>query len=462
MLPKAFSIIILPLFTRAMTPSEYGVLSILATLLSASAVVFTLGLDFSVYRGFFARQESPTDQRDYVASIWRFSACFALASSIVLIPISLPLVDLVSGLTHTEVVVALVASAVAVAAGAIPLPILRAQLRLREYLIITVLPAVASAVLSVIGVVVLDRGVAGWLVAYAASTVLSLIIARRVVPWRRVKVNWGEVKSALGLSLPMMPHFAAYWGLQLADRGLLAGLVSASALGIYSLGANVALPGMVAVQSLSQTFMPSYARAGKEPNYELRRTVSIHFVAVCVIALAIAALGPPAIKLLVDSDYYHAADVVGWIALGYAFLGIYSIPMNGAGLGANRSGFAWIASLAGVTVNLGAIYLLVPKYGIVAAAAASAAGYAVLFLGTFLWERAGDSPVIYPWGFMLVSAGVTLAAYFGVGLTATSHAFVNVLLASIWTAAAGLVCFALIRLADTDSLHGRWSLGRGS
>ena len=63
----------------------------------------------------------------------------------------------------------------------------------------------------------------------------------------------------------LIPHAFALWALLLIDRGVLAGLVSAHQLGIYSLAANLGVPVAIAIQSLNQAMMPAYASAGVHP-----------------------------------------------------------------------------------------------------------------------------------------------------------------------------------------------------
>ena len=62
----------------------------------------------------------------------------------------------------------------------------------------------------------------------------------------------------------MLSHIA----LQLADRGVIATMVSSADLGTYTLAANFAVPLMLLVMAVCQGFSPTYARAGAEPGME--------------------------------------------------------------------------------------------------------------------------------------------------------------------------------------------------
>jgi O-antigen/teichoic acid export membrane protein len=165
------------------------------------------------------------------------------------------------------------------------------------------------------------------------------------------------------------------------DRAMLAMLVVPSALGVYTLASNLALPALILVLSLNQGFMPSYARAqaGPQAVKELRDSITAQVLLVFFIGCAVALIAPIAVYIMAPS-YSGAATLIPWLALGYLFLGIYYVPMNVISLIIGRTTFVWIITVFAAAVNLGLIYILVPKAGLLAAATASAVGYLLLFV----------------------------------------------------------------------------------
>jgi O-antigen/teichoic acid export membrane protein len=90
-------------------------------------------------------------------------------------------------------------------------------------------------------------------------------------------------------------------------------------------------------------------------------------------------------------------SLVPWLMLGYGFYGLYCIPMNGATLGAGRSRFAWLATATSAATNIILLYIFVPRYGIRAAAIASAVGYLVLLITIAIYAAGRGNPVRYSW-----------------------------------------------------------------
>ena len=420
---RAIGFLLLPLYTRALDPAEYGDLSLLLSMAAAVAILLTFALDLAIFRTYFEFESDPVLLRRYIDSIWRFLVAAPLIGALLLSVCAWPFLG-ESRVTPIDVTLALVGMALLVSATTLPLSVLRAQERLRAYLKVTAVTMVTTPALTVLLVVVLDWGITGWLLALVLSAGLSLAASMRVLPWHWTGGFDREmVRRSVRFSVPLLPHALSHWALQLADRSLLAVLIGSSALGIYSLAANFAVPFMIAVSSLNQGFLPIYARAARNPQAQstVERTVVLQVGLVVVGCLAGALLGPAFLELVAPESYSGAASLVPWIILGFGFLGLYCVPMNGATVMAGRSGFAWLTTAAGAATNVAFILVFVPDHGIEAAAIASAVGYLVLLAAAFVYAHARPNPLHYRWKQIVptIAAGV---AIYGLGVVTTPSA----------------------------------------
>ena len=196
---------------------------------------------------------------------------------------------------------ALLAGAFYVGASAVPLVILRVEQRLRDFMALSIVDAVATPTLTVLLVVWQHDGIVGWLIAAAGSNAILLFAATRIVPWDRGARYGGElVRGAVRFGATLIPHAFALWALLLIDRAVLAGLVSARELGIYSLAATIAVPVAIAIQSLNQAMMPAYANAGINPGHRdhLADLIVVQITSVLAICLAGALLGGPLLQVM--------------------------------------------------------------------------------------------------------------------------------------------------------------------
>jgi O-antigen/teichoic acid export membrane protein len=92
------------------------------------------------------------------------------------------------------------------------------------------------------------------------------------------------------------------------------------------------------------------------------------------------------------------------------------IPMNFISMVVGRTTFVWTLTLTAALANVGTIYLLVPNYGILGAAGASAIGYFVLLLlvSTYAWIIKINAPIDWR---RIVPMTVDAAVTFVVGVT---------------------------------------------
>ena len=162
----------------------------------------------------------------------------------------------------------------------------------------------------------------------------------------------------------------------MADRFVIAGLVSGHALGAYTLAAKIATPFMMIFVSLNQGLMPIYASSqrARDPAAHLKDAVALQIGITVAITLAGCLVAPPLVEVISPASYHAATGLVAWLILGYGFLGLYFVPMNGAALGAGRGKYAWVATTVSAALNIGLLFAFVGDHGIEAAAIISAVG----------------------------------------------------------------------------------------
>jgi O-antigen/teichoic acid export membrane protein len=409
--PRLLSFLFLPLYTHALTPAEYGRLSLILVIAVAASFLLASGLDVAIFRIYFELRGADARKR-FVDSLWLAAAATsAIGTAIALVAVG-PFIGAAGTVRFEDLTLGLAGAAVLVAGTTIPQSILRAQQRRKPYLLLSLANASLSTGITLLLVVGLDLGPTGWLIALLVANACSLGAALLLVGWRPpVPFDGRSVRRAFGLGIPLIPHALAQWSLLLADRGVLAGIVSTAQLGIYSLAATMTTPALVLVQSISQGFAASYAAAGSasDDGPDIRRTVSLHSIFVLWVCLAVVLLGPCAIGLAMAPSFSHAAPLVPWLALGYLFLGLYYVPMSGLSLGAGRTRLVWVFSVGAAIVNLTLVRLCVPRYGLVSAAIASAVGYLALLVSVFAYATFVRAPVEYDWRRLMAAFGTAIA-----------------------------------------------------
>ena len=176
-LTPGIGFLLLPVYTRALSPSQYGPLSVLLAISSAAGMLFSFGLDLGLFRSFFELADEPVKQQRFLGSAWRFLILAPLTGAIALTLVGAPFITGIHDVSVADLFLALVAGALYAGATVVPLVVLRVNERLVGYIVVSGVNAAATTILVFVAVVVLHLGITGWLGASAASNVL---IARRV------------------------------------------------------------------------------------------------------------------------------------------------------------------------------------------------------------------------------------------------------------------------------------------
>ena len=425
---RLFAFLLLPLYTAALSPAEFGRLGLLITIQGGVSVALSAGMETGVFRHYFHLEGDALAQRRFVTSAWKSLIVGAPVVAAFVVMLLVLLVPTSAVFRPGEAAVAVFGASALVAATIVPLTVLRAEERLRDYITLTLTLGILTAVLTVLSVVVLHQGVIGYFVATLIANGCTLAAAIFVIPWRRGEdFDRAGMRKTLAVALPLVPHTLSHWSLVLMDRAMLAVLVVPSALGVYTLASNLALPALILVLSLNQGFMPSYARAqaGSHAVKELRDLITAQVLLVFFIGCAVALLAPITVNIMAPA-YSGAAELVPWLAFGYLILGLYYIPMNAISLIVGRTTFVWIFTVFAAAVNLGLIYIFVPEDGLIAAAIASAVGYLVLLIFITLYAIKLSVRLTLDWRRILTGAALFGVLYAIGAILTPDHGVVGV------------------------------------
>ena len=389
-LQRAVAVLLLPLFTRILSPEEFGQIGILTTVAAAIGVLVSFGLETAVFRGYGRQAYEPQNAQRFLNTVGGFAILapngIAIAFSLIVAPVlASPLNIPLDALRLASLGAAWTASATVV-----PLAVLRSQERLSHYLSVTAVQLGATVAVTVLLVAWLDLAVTGWMLAYALSSFVLLVAGLLILrfPWS-LDFDLADLRWALAFGLPLIPHALSHWGLSVSDRAILGAYVPTQEVGAYYLAYLLCLPISLIAIAMSQATQPIFAEADPTAGRlgELRRVIASHAVLIVLVGTAIALLGPPFVVQFLPSDYAMAATLMPWLALGTVLYGQYMMPTNGIILMGGRTRYLWLITGVAAATNIGLNLIFVPSAGTLAAAINTTIGYGVLLVGVFLHMR---------------------------------------------------------------------------
>ncbi len=376
---RGTTFLMLPLFARALTPEEYGRIAVLLTVYGLVTVAIPGGLELPLFRAMFA-PETDADRSSQLASLVTALFVGPLVAGAVLGALAWRLPSLFT-MDPGQLALYLITAGTFVAGTMATHTILRAQERFGSYATMILGYTVVNTTLRAWLVLIEDRGVPGWILADLGAAVFALALG---LVWQRQHLSLrrarrAQVAAGLRVGLPLVPHQASHWGLSLSDRLVVAAYSTPALVGIYGLASQIALVSALLVTELSRAYMPRYGEAVHESDHShLQPIVRQQAILIFGLCGLTAVLGASVVNLALPEAYADAAELVPWVALGSVLLGLYYIPMNLLTVAHGKTRGVWLYSLAGATVNLSLNVLLVPRFGLIAAAVDTAAGYLVL------------------------------------------------------------------------------------
>ncbi|UCH07026.1 MAG: flippase [Deltaproteobacteria bacterium] len=213
--------------------------------------------------------------------------------------------------------------------------------------------------------------VKGHLVGQMAFFVLFYIpYFRKFVP----RFDKQYVKYALGFGIPIVFHLLAVVLHNSIDRVILEKYVTMEQLGIYSLGYQIGMVMSIIVIAVNNAWQPNYfdlmASDRHDKEYENRRIFALWLVVIGSICL-IGMLWAKEFLILFTPEDYHAADgVVPIIILGYFFQGVYFFAVSPIFQFKKTKVLPFLTGAAAL-LNISLNFLLIPRFGIYGAAYAT-------------------------------------------------------------------------------------------
>jgi O-antigen/teichoic acid export membrane protein len=407
---RILAVLLLPLYTRYLSPSDYGKVETLIALTTVIGIVLRMGIHSAFFRFYFDSPE-PEHRRLVLRTSFWFTMAMATAGLIVGVALSPQISDLLFGTTDDAELVA--AAFVGLWAG-MNYEQLTSLFRVEERSAAFVAASLSNVLLTIgatlILVVALDKGPIGVIVGNFTGT---LLVYAALVGYRReqlgLQFDRGLLREMNRFGIPLVPTALFLWVTNFSDRLFLVQLADVTEVGLYSVGVRIA-SAMVLLLTAFRLAWPAFAYSIEDEG-EARRTyayVLTYLVLVATwVATALALLSPWIVDWIAAPAFAESSRVVGPLAFAAVAFGAYIVVAIGVGR-ARRTQFNWVVTGVAAAVNIVLNLLFIPPYGMMGAAVATVAAYMTMFVGMAWWSQR-IYPVPYQWRRVATAAGAGIA-----------------------------------------------------
>lgn len=409
---KLVGFLLIPVYTRFLAPSDYGVMALVSTFGQALFIFLNLGQSTALFRFYYDHDTPEGRQRVIAGSLW-IALLVSTPITLLALACSRPAASLLLGDSAFAGLVAVGILTVACRQLLrLPFAVLRADERDTRYATWSVARTALSAALAIALVVGFRLGVWGVLVSQLlAEAICCLILVPPIA--RSLRAGWvgPETRAQLGFGMALVPGAMAGFILDLSDRFFLRHYGSLEQVGLYSLGyrlGEIIFFVAAAVQLAWPQFVFSNRRAPQAK--ELYSYATTYYLAgMLFLVLVLSTLAPEVVRLMAAPEYQAAAPIVPIIALAGLGEGLRYVLTIGIMLQKRpliRSAAMGAAALVNIVLNV----LLIPQYGMMGAAWSTLAGFVTLIAIEMIVSMR-FYPIAYQWGRFAKLAGVAVTLY---------------------------------------------------
>jgi O-antigen/teichoic acid export membrane protein len=395
---RILGVLLLPLYTRYLSPSDYGLIETLVALSAVLTALVAQAMKSAFFRFYFDSEEPARRLLVVRTAFW-----YVMAASTLTLAVGVAISPQISWVLfhtqhHADLVIAAFIGLWAAMNYEQMTSLFRVEQRSTAYVTATLANVAITIAATVLLVVAFDQGPLGVLVGNFTGTLIVyaalLLYSRHALGFQFDRRLYRAMNR---FGLPLVPSAVALWLTNFADRFFLVKLSGAHEVGLYSIGVRIA-SAIVLLLTAFRLAWPAFAYS-IEDDREARRTYSFVLTYVvfvcCWLALALGLLAPWILRLITTRPFYPAEDVVAPLAFSVAAFAGYVVVQIGTGR-ARRTRTNWIVTGAGALLNIALNLALIPPYGRMGAAIATLASYALLFAG-MAWRAHAVFPVPYQW-----------------------------------------------------------------
>jgi len=453
---KVASFVMLPVYTRYLTPADYGILELLGMTIEVIGLITGAGIMGAVFK-FYHAEHHQVGKNDVISTaalgVGAIAIVATLVGQIVAPELSKVTFGSEANLPYLRLYFLLFLFQ---NFEQVPLALIRAENRAALFVTINAIKLVAMLSLNILFVVYLRMGIEGVL---TSSIITSAVVATGMSGYLVRRVGFGftraRFRQMLGFGVPLVPWWVGNFILVFSDRFFLNHYTSTSAVGIYSLAYKFAfLLNALAYSPFETIWTSARFEVAKRPDAsEIYARVFFYMnVVLGILGLLLALFVRDFLSVMSDPAFLPAYRVVPLLIAAqvvFIWAAYWSVGIYVTG----RTKILATGAIVLVPLTLILNYFFIPPFGMYGAVGATLAAYAARFFWIYYFAQR-YYPSRYQWAnivklYGILGAAVTLGfAYHPEHLLASIGWNTALLLTSI-----GLVNALVLSSSDRTALR---------
>jgi len=377
-LNRIISFIMLPIYTRYLTTSDYGILQILYFVYTLVSIVLSMGISDAMSRFYFDSDKTKERNKVVSTTIIGFGSLSVILSLFLLNLTKFASIEIFDSIDYKNLFVILFLTLgveFTVQTGFAYFRVVKQSFRL---MIFSLTQLFFTISLNILFLVYMKMGVEGILLStLIINGLIGIIMIISILIAVGSKFSFPLYWSMIKFGLPLIPSNIANYLMIASDRYFIKDYVSLSETGLYSLGYKIgSVISNFITSPFTQIWFPRrFEHFNKEDSELIFARIFTYFASIITLgALFISLMAQDILKIMTTKPFWPAYQVVSIIALAHIFHSFYYHFTIGISYKKKTVYYMYINIISGVT-NLVLNYFLIRRYGIWGAAYATLTTY---------------------------------------------------------------------------------------
>ena len=398
------SFILLPLYTRILSPSDYGQLELLYLIAGILVILFGFNISTGYSRIYFIDKDIKSRR-----TLFMTGQAFNIICSVVFVLILFYNIDYFSSLIldfdQGKYFLKLITVATILdVLTFIPINNLRVRNKAWSYIQVSILTLVSTVLLTIYFIAFIDLGVVGVLYGKILGSLISLIYLFYLT-WSEfhLQISKTMLLSMLSFSIFLIPSNLSSLILNMSNRFFLSEYQNLEDVGLFSLGVKIsAVIPLLITEPVKNAFLPYIFDIADQPNKckaLLSDFLRIFFAGVSIFVLTISIFASDLVAIMAADSFKGSSNVVFIMSFSNLLLGTAAIVV----LAIHITQKTWIVTIIWVLssiLNIILNILLIPIYSKMGAAYATLLSISFILIFYIISARM-VFPLIIPYKSML-------------------------------------------------------------
>jgi len=378
----AIPFFLLPILTRYLTPEDYGIVSMFTLLATFVTPFIGLSLNGAIVRQYY--DQAKINIWEYVANSILILIVNTLIVGVLFYTLSSYISQLIS--FPSKLLWTVIVFSFSQVVCSILLSLLQVQKKPLLYGAFNIMNTSINMIISIILVVFLGWTYTGSIYGMVLSSSLLGIISFFILirkKWVVFSIRKDYIKDALMFGVPLIPHALSGTIISMTDRFFITSMMGLAATGVYTVGYQVGTIINLLSMSFNNAYVPWLYERLKQNQYATKLKIVkftyAYFLGIFALSILLGISAPIFLRVFLGKAFNDSSIYVIWVALGYAFNGMYLMVVNYIFYEQKNSILAMV-TFATALLNVALNYFFIREFGAIGAAQATTVIFATKFI----------------------------------------------------------------------------------